>query len=147
MSSVYDVADYILHKRGNMSAMKLEKLCYYSQAWSLVWDECPLFSDKIEAWKGGPVIPNLYDRHRGQFEVSPDIVAGVGDKTRLSEDECETIDGVLKFYGNKTAQWLSDLTHMEDPWKKARERAGVRDGQSCNERITDADMAEYYSGL
>ena len=31
-----DVAQYILEKLGAMPAMKLQKLCYYSQAWSLV---------------------------------------------------------------------------------------------------------------
>jgi len=147
VASVYDVADYILHQRGNMSAMKLQKLCYYSQAWSLVWDEEPLFEEQIEAWKGGPVIPELYDRHRGMFEVSQAVIADRGRYARLSETQIASIDGVLKFYGDKTAQWLSDLTHMEDPWKNARARAGKRDGESCTEVINDADMAEYYGGL
>jgi len=48
--SVHDVAAYILKKQGEMSAMKLQKLVYYSQAWSLVWDEKPLFRAQIEAW-------------------------------------------------------------------------------------------------
>ena len=30
--------------------MKLQKLVYYSQAWSLIWDEKPLFEEEIEAW-------------------------------------------------------------------------------------------------
>lgn len=25
--------------------MKLQKLCYYAQAWSLVWDDAPLFAE------------------------------------------------------------------------------------------------------
>ena len=37
--TVFDVANYILNKQGSMSAMKLQKLVYYSQAWSLVWDD------------------------------------------------------------------------------------------------------------
>ena len=45
-----DVAAYILSKQGDMPAMKLQKLVYYSQAWSLVWDDKPLFRDRIEAW-------------------------------------------------------------------------------------------------
>ena len=35
---VFDVAAYILEKIGSMTTMKLQKLVYYSQAWSLVWD-------------------------------------------------------------------------------------------------------------
>lgn len=36
MASVFDVAAYVLEKMGPMSAMKLQKLVYYSQAWALV---------------------------------------------------------------------------------------------------------------
>lgn len=39
MSSVFDVAEYILDKLQTTTAMKLEKLCYYCQAWSLAWDD------------------------------------------------------------------------------------------------------------
>ena len=39
MATIFDVASYILSKQGPMTTMKLEKLCYYAQAWSLVWDE------------------------------------------------------------------------------------------------------------
>lgn len=45
MGSVFDTAKYILEKCGTMSTMKLQKLCYYSQAWSLVWDDAPLFDE------------------------------------------------------------------------------------------------------
>ena len=42
MANVDDVAAYILNRQGPMTAMKLQKLCYYSQAWHLVWDSEPL---------------------------------------------------------------------------------------------------------
>ena len=40
--TVFDAAAYILEQSGEMTAMKLQKLVYYSQSWSLVWDEEPL---------------------------------------------------------------------------------------------------------
>lgn len=43
MATVFDVAQYILEKTGKISTMKLQKLCYYSQAWALAWTEDPLF--------------------------------------------------------------------------------------------------------
>ena len=52
--NVLDIAAYILCKQGAMTAMKLQKLVYYSQAWSLVWDDKPLFRERIEAWANGP---------------------------------------------------------------------------------------------
>jgi hypothetical protein len=44
--NVFDVAAYIVNKLGIISTMKLQKLVYYAQAWSLVWDEQPLFQEK-----------------------------------------------------------------------------------------------------
>jgi len=65
-----NVAKYILDKKGVMSAMKLQKLVYYSQAWSLVWDDEPVFDDAIKAWANGPVIPSLYNIHKWMYQVS-----------------------------------------------------------------------------
>ena len=48
--TVHDVAAYILTVKGRMPAVKLHKLLYYSQAWSLVWDDRLLFRARIEAW-------------------------------------------------------------------------------------------------
>ncbi len=64
---VFDVAAYILEKKGIMSTMKLQKLVYYSQAWSMVWDEKPLFEENIEAWANGPVVRDLFYYHRGRY--------------------------------------------------------------------------------
>ena len=61
MVSAHDVAAYILRKQGPLSAMKLQKLVYYAQAWSTVWDDQPLFSEAVEAWANGPVVRELYD--------------------------------------------------------------------------------------
>ena len=70
MATVHDVAAAILEREGPMTAMKLQKLVYYCQAWHLVWDEEPLFPERIEAWANGPVVHALYDKHRGSFTVS-----------------------------------------------------------------------------
>lgn len=141
--SVLNVAKYILEKQGEMTAMKLQKLVYYAQCWSLVWDDKPLFDERIEAWANGPVCPSLYNAHRGKFSVAEGMIAGI--TSDFSEEQLETIDGVLGFYGDKSAQWLSDLTHIEAPWKDARE--GVPIGERCNREITHAAMVEYYGGL
>ena len=142
MASVHDVAAYVLDNQGPMTAMKLEKLVYYCQAWSLVWDEAPLFPERIEAWAAGPVVPALYYQHRGLFQVAkwPN-----GNPTALTEKQRETIDAVLRYYGNKSSQWLSDLTHSEHPWLNAR--AGLAALERGNREIAPASMAEYYSSL
>ncbi len=142
MANVHDVASYILNKKGPMTAMKLQKLVYYAQAWSLVWDERPLFDSRIEAWANGPVVRDLYSGHKGIFELKdwPD-----GHIERLDDKAKETIDAVLEFYGDRPAQWLSDLTHQEAPWRQARE--GIAPNGPSEREITPASMHEYYSGL
>lgn len=142
MANVFDVAQYILQEQGTVTTMKLQKLVYYSQAWSLVWDEKPLFKEKIQAWACGPVVRELYDEHKGRF-----LIDGLekGSIDNLKPEERETIDAVLNAYGDKSAQWLSDLTHMENPWNEARE--GVPLGQNCENEITLASLAEYYGSM
>lgn len=141
-ASVHDVAAYILDKCGEMTTMKLQKLVYYCQAWSLVWDERPLFPERIEAWANGPAVPELYAVHRGRFTVER---WPTGDPGRLDAEARETIDAVLEYYGPRSAQWLSDLAHRELPWVEAR--ASLADGERGSKEITHAAMAEYYIGL
>lgn len=142
MANVHDVAAYILQRCGPMTAMKLEKLVYYAQAWSLVWDEAPLFPERIEAWVNGPVVPALYDQHRGMFKIDS---LPSGDPAALTAEQRETVDAVCEAYGKKSSQWLSDLTHLEGPWRDARE--GLEPGDRGNREITIAALAEYYGSL
>lgn len=142
MATAFDVAAYILAQRGEMTAMKLQKLVYYSQAWALVWDERPLFAERIEAWANGPVCVDLYRAHAGSFAV--DRISR-GNPDALLGPERETIDAVLNYYGDKSSQWLSDLTHAEAPWINARGNTPA--GERCSSEITHAAMAEYYGSL
>ncbi|MEV1331508.1 type II toxin-antitoxin system antitoxin SocA domain-containing protein [Micromonospora costi] len=142
MATAHDVAAYILSRRGQMSAMKLQKLVYYSQAWHLVWDESPLFQERIEAWANGPVVRELYDAHRGKFSVDK---WPLGDPDNLSPAERGTIDAVLDNYGHLDARQLSHLTHGEEPWINAR---GSLPATARSEaEITTEAMAEYYSTI
>ena len=143
MASVFDVAKYILEKCGPLSAMKLQKLVYYSQAWSLVWDDEPLFDEEIEAWANGPVVRQLYEVHKGKFKVDSDMIDGRSDV--LTKDQRETIDAVCEFYSKKNIQELSDMTHQEKPWRDAR--IGLEEGERGDRIISKESMMEYYSSI
>ena len=140
--SVFDIASYILGKTGSISAMKLHKLVYYSQAWSLVWDKIPLFDSKIEAWAFGPVAPELYEVHKGLFLVES-LSCGISE--RLDQDQQETVDAVLDFYSGMVPRDLNQLTQFERPWREAR--IGLQPGERGHNEISWASMAEYYSSL
>jgi uncharacterized phage-associated protein len=145
MVNVFDVSVSILRRTGPISAMKLQKLIYYCQAWSLVWDDKPLFQSNIEAWMSGPVVRELYEKHRGKYIVSADDFTEYASKSVLSPEQQETINIVLRSYANKSAQWLSDQTHHEKPWQIARE--GLSESDRGSNRISLESMAEYYSSI
>jgi uncharacterized phage-associated protein len=138
-----DVAAYILRKQGSMSAMKLQKLIYYSQAWHLVWAEEPLFDEPIEAWANGPVVHKVFDGHRGKFTVAPPWTRG--DPDALDKAEQGTVDAVLENYGELSGRTLSTLTHDETPWREAR--AGLAPTDRSARPIDLETMAEFYGAL
>lgn len=150
MANVFDVARYILVKLGEedklpITTWKLQKLVYYSQAWSVVWDDTALFNEPIQAWANGPVCPALYAAHRGQFQIRELAENFGGNAEALDADQRETVDEVVKFYGDKSAHYLSELTHREKPWIKAR--GDLPAGERGNREIRLDTMAEYYGGL
>ena len=145
MADVFDVAYYVLRKQGEMTAMKLQKLVYYAQAWSTVWDEIPLVKDRFEAWAHGPVSPRLYNAHRGKFMVNVTMFKGLSDDRSLTRMQKETIDAVLDFYGSVSPEALSALSHHEPPWREAR--SGIDVAKRSNREITINAMRKYYSEL
>ncbi len=142
--SVFDVALYILHKLPNITTMKLQKLTYYCQAWSLAWDDVPLFDNDFEAWANGPVCRELFERHKGKFYAEPNMFSDANINI-FSDEQRDTMDAVIRDLGNKSPQWLSDLTHSERPWLEARK--GVSPGEPCTNIISKESMLEYYSGI
>jgi uncharacterized phage-associated protein len=150
MAQVADVAEYILARlagkgHASVSAMKLQKLCYYSYGYHLAWEERKLFPEPFEAWANGPVCPALYDKHRGSFEVTRGELGG--DPGKLDDGERESVDLVLDAYGAFTAHQLSAQTHRAGPWVQARQRAGAGPMERSNERLRDDEIAEFFDAL
>lgn len=141
MASVHDVASFILEARGSMSAMKLQKLVYYSQAWSLALVGRPLFDEQIQAWAHGPVVYELFDLHRGKYIVPARWPAG--DASALTGEQRKLVARVLRVYGAMTATQLSDRTHAEAPWRDARK--GIATGTPACVAIAHESMRAFYS--
>ena len=144
MANVFDVAKYILQRTGKISTWKLQKLCYYSQAWTLAWTGKPLFEEEFEAWQNGPVCRELFARHKGEYAVDESIVSDA-DIDALSDDEKDSINVVLDTYGNKEPYELRAMSHEESPWKNARR--GLGDFDYSTEIITKTAMSNYYGDL
>lgn len=144
MANVFDVAKYILEKQGPLSTWKLQKLCYYSQAWSLAWTEQPLFPEDFEAWSNGPVCPALFHAHQGKFVVGAEDLSR-GESSVLNADQRDTIDRVLAYYGDWEPFALREQSHAEAPWKTAR--GNLPDGIPSQNPISKESIGEYYGAL
>lgn len=117
MANVFDVAKYIINSV-EVDNLKLQKLLYYSQAVHLVLskNESKLFSDDIQAWQYGPVIPSVYHKYK---KYGFDIIKRTNDKITISKEEIESLDITLDYYGQMQAFELVMRTHNESPWRDA----------------------------
>ncbi|MCX4969911.1 DUF4065 domain-containing protein [Streptomyces sp. NBC_00654] len=145
MATVHDVAAYILRQAAPMSAMKLQKLCYFSYGYHLAWEDRPLFAERFEAWANGPVAPELYSKHRGRFELKQGDIDG--NAAELDDQERESVDIVLENMLVYSAHELSEMTHRTGPWVHARERAQAPDLERSNEPLLDEEIADFFGAL
>lgn len=145
MASAKDVAAYIVTKMGTLDTMKLQKLLYYSQGWYLAGEGVPLFPEEIQAWANGPVVRDVYAMHRGEFRV--DTPERLGEPDRLSDAEKAVVDMVITHYGKLSGWELSQASHDEAPWKKARAENHVKDGEPSVVKISEESMQEFFSSL
>lgn len=139
--SVVDVATYILERTDTITTMKLQKLAFYAQVQHLVTTGAPLFPEDFQAWRGGPVVPELYALHRGKFLIRPGELSS-GDSSALTDAERGLIDGVCSALGGMTGAALSERTHRENPWLNARE--GLTPSAPSDAVITQEAMRRYY---
>ena len=142
MASVFDVAGYVLSEIGYVSTMKLQKIVFYSQAYSLAIFDEPLFPDDFEAWVNGPVCPQLFQAHKGLFVVGEGDLRAESHPEKVTGKQIQCVRHVLSALGQLNGQQLSELTHAERPWLDAR--AGCADSDRCSNVITKQAIKEYY---
>jgi uncharacterized phage-associated protein len=143
LATAIEAAKYITWKHSNLTTMMLQKLLYYSQAWSLVWNNDPIIDCLFEAWKDGPVSRELFNATKGKLWVN--FADLEGDFSTLTDAQKRTIDSVLQRYGKMTPEELSDLSHNETPWKNAR--GDLSNEERSSRLISPADVVSYYTNL
>lgn len=131
MYSVKAIANYFIDKgkadNDPLTPMKLLKLVYIANGWHLAYTDKPLFEDRVEAWKYGPVIPELYHefKHYGHEPIQkhaqePACLHTSHRESSNSEvftDIEHFLDAVWDEYKVHDAIYLSSLTHMSGtPW-------------------------------
>lgn len=141
MYNAIDVAKYIIwfckEKGYSISNLKLQKLLYFVQAQFLITVGRPAFSEEIEAWDFGPVVPEVYQYFRmwGSSELPHFLAANA--KSRIYKRDQEIMDEILMECAQYSASFLVDITHNQDPWHNAYEKY-------CNNVITKKSIEEYF---
>lgn len=106
-----------------LTIMQLLKLVYISHGWHLEMYRAPLFANRIEAWKFGPVIPDIYNAFRKQGIEANRTVDASG--LPISTNDQGLLEQIYTGYGNMSAQRLSDLTHeLGGPWDISTKKYG-----------------------
>ena len=116
------VAKYLIARAAELtgkplSHLKLQKLAYYAQGFSLALRDRELFRSPLEAWDRGPVVRVIYDAYQnGQKPIESPVDFDLNDY--LPETQ-ELLNAILETYGRLSAGRLSGMTHSEPPWQEA----------------------------
>ena len=122
-----------------MTNMKVQKLLYYAQSLHLALYNEPLFAEEIQAWRYGPVCPPAYNFY-SEFEAKQLPIPDKESLLQLPREKKELLEEIWEYFGGYHAYKLSDMTHLEFPWKKARK--GLPPQASSTEPIQLNDMKE-----
>ena len=126
MTNPITVARYFIIKayedgmEAEMTNMKVQKLLYYAQSLHLALYDESLFDEEIQAWRYGPVCPPAYNFY-SQFEAEQLPIPDKEESLQAIPEEIKSLlEEVWEYFGGYHAYRLSDMTHGEFPWKKAR---------------------------
>ena len=136
----FDVANYFLALANedvgdSISNLKLQKLVYYAQGFSLALKGEVLFDDPIEAWAHGPAIRKLYHEYKDNGANAIDKPEDM-NFTKYDDDVKSLLNQVYEEYGQFSAWKLRDMSHEEEPWVKGNART--------SKVITIKDLKKYF---
>ena len=121
-TTVFNAANHILKRNEGFDLLQLIKLCYLSYGWYLAYHDDVLFREKVEAWRYGPVIPELYYALKHRSKSLPfNCLEGLADDgdPEFSNDMKKLVSAVVDYYGRYKGVELSALTHKRgSPWHK-----------------------------
>lgn len=121
--------------------LQLIKLTYLCHGWMLGLYSRPLSAQPVEAWRYGPVIPDVYHGLK-RHGTRPVNVLQDFPSSDFDELETDLIEQVFDVYSDFTGVQLSQLTHARGtPWYQTWYRTGR------NSIIPDELIEEHFSEL
>lgn len=136
--SALEVARHIINYANSndqlLSNLKLQKLLYFVQAEFLTSQGRTCFTDDIEAWNFGPVVPAVFREFKifGSFHIPPVKHYYVEDESQpfnfrrvvfydieITDEDKTVIDEVVDYFADCSSVELTDLTQKQLPWQNA----------------------------
>ncbi|HEX6428702.1 MAG TPA: type II toxin-antitoxin system antitoxin SocA domain-containing protein, partial [Niastella sp.] len=108
-----------------VTQMKLQKLVYFAQGYHLAKYHTPLIKENFQAWKYGPVIPEIYNDFKLYgSQLITDTASFVPSESytppfSLDAEAIDTIKYTWDVLKDFSAMALSNWTHQPNaPWSK-----------------------------
>ena len=108
-----------------VTQMKLQKMLFFAQGYHLSRFGVPLIKETFQAWKYGPVVPNIYQDFKlyGSSPITDtnylSFSRGFLEVATLDAKAQDAIDYTWEITKNTTASSLSNWTHQPGtPWDK-----------------------------
>ncbi len=125
-----------------MTHLRLQKLLYYVQGWSLAMRGNPAFGEEVQAWREGPVVSPVYQVFK-EFEARPIGREHMTEEPQLDREIEGFIRSIWEAYKKYSATELRRKTHTEAPWLKAR--GDTPPNGSSNNEITHDSMLRFFA--
>ena len=143
---IFKVVNWFLSQStedNKVTHLALQKLLYFSQAWSYVLNDEWLFEDDCEAWAHGAVYHNVYDEFK-KFKYN--ALPVVDKEIDLSTKEIEVLEFVKEYYFDVyTAKTLENICHLEEPYKTVRKNYTER--TRSGDIIKKTMICDYYTQI
>ncbi len=141
-SNIYDVAKWFLSTKP-MTHKKLQKLLYFSYGIYLAQNNTDenslddqLFENNFEAWVHGPVDQMIYSlfKYNGinEIYIEEPIVISLNGKI------LNALNKTMELYGDKEADILEEISHIQTPWINARDGIGIT--EVSNAKLSEKDI-------
>lgn len=132
----------------DLTPMKLQKLMFYAQSWSLKIYDAPIFDDFFAKWRYGPVIPSLYHKVKMygannitsmivDFKVESGNLFSIQPTVPDSDIKINAlVDKIIEVYGELRGTQLSFLTHQPGTaWYRTEKDSSVITNELLKECI------------
>ena len=136
-------------ERNYVTQMKLQKMVYFAHGYHLAKYGEPLIFEKFEAWKFGPVVPNIYHTYKlyGSGAITDtnlifDFYTNQNSLLALDIRAKDAIEYTWIVTKGLSANNLSAWSHNNDaPWAK------VYMPDKASIQIPDESIKEYFEGF